>query len=96
MAVTESIEGSAGPIWYHYDLSNDVLYLRAASHRDTPAHGEETDDGFILLRASADDRVVGMTVVNWWKRFGQGELPDSMSHIAARIDPWAKRAANAA
>jgi len=64
--------------------------------RETQAHGEETDDGFIMLRAMDDDRVVGMTVVNWWKRFGQGAFPDSMKIIAARIDPWAQRAASAA
>lgn len=96
MAVIESIEGSAGSFWYHYDLTGDVLYLRSAAHRETATHGEETDDGFILLRSMDDDRVVGMTVVNWWKRFGTGTLPDSMPHIAAKIDPWAQRAANAA
>lgn len=96
MAVTQSIEGSAGPFWFHYDLTGDVLYMRLTSERDTESHGEETDDGLIVLRALNDNRVVGITVVNWWKRFGQGILPDSMTGIAARIEPWAQRAASAA
>lgn len=96
MAITQSIEGAAGPFWFHYDLTGDVLYLRLTAQRDSEAHGEETDDGFILLRSLTDDRVVGMTVVNWWKRFGQGTLPDSMTSIAGWIEPWAQRAASAA
>jgi hypothetical protein len=96
MAVTQSIEGSAGPFWFHYDLTGAVLYLRLSNERDTESHWEETDDGFILLRSLSNDRVVGMTVVNWWKRFGQGTLPDSMKGIAARIEPWAQKAASAA
>ncbi len=96
MAITQSIEGSAGSFWFHYDLGDDVLYLRFATERETESHGEETEDGFILLRALADDRVLGLTIVNWWKRFGQGALPDSMAGIAARIEPWAERAASAA
>jgi hypothetical protein len=59
------------------------------SKRDVEAVGEENDDGVIVLRAAADDSVVGMTVVNWWKRFGQGLVPDSMKLIVARIEPWA-------
>src|SRR5437016_3649732 len=90
MAMTQSIEGSAGHFWFHYDLAGDVLYLRLTREGDTQASGEETDDGFILLRALSDNRVVGMTVVNWWKRFDQGLLPDSMTGIAARIEPWAQ------
>jgi hypothetical protein len=96
MAVTQSIEGQAGSVWFHYDLAGDVLYLRRAAHRDAEAHGEETEDGFIVLRALDDDRIVGMTVVNWWKRFGQGALPDSLAHITASVEPFAQRAATAA
>lgn len=91
MAVAESLEGSLGSLWFHYDLRNDVLYLRTLTRRDEDAHGEESDEGFILLRSMDDDAVVGVTVVNWWKRFGRGDLPDSMNQILARIEPWADR-----
>jgi len=37
--------------------------------------------------------VVGMTVVSWWKRFGSGDLPDSMHDLATAIEPWARRLA---
>jgi hypothetical protein len=50
----------------------------------------------VLLRAEDDDRVVGMTVVNWWKRFGRGAVPDSYTQLAAAVEPWAQRAATAA
>ncbi len=72
----DTIEGVDNSVWYHYDLSNDVLYLRLASKRNQEAFGEETPDGFILLRAD-DGAVVGMTVVDYWKRFGSGALRET-------------------
>jgi hypothetical protein len=96
MAIAEAIEGTAGAVWFHYDLTGDVLYLRLLSERETAAYGEEDDQGFVVLRSQDSEQVVGMTVVNWWKRFGQGGLPDSVATIAANIDPWAQRAQAAA
>jgi hypothetical protein len=101
MAMIEAIEGSTndarfGGLWFHYDVRNDVLYIRLLERRDDEVHGEETDDGFVMLRTIDNDDVAGMTVVNWWKRFGQGQmLPDSMGAIAAKIEPWTKRLAAA-
>lgn len=89
----ETLEGSAGSLWYHYDAAGDVLYLRRPSHRDTPAIGEETDDGLIVLRSEHDDAAIGLTVVNWWKRFGSGDLPDSIREIQGRIEPLGARIA---
>lgn len=91
MVVVEALEGSAGSLWFHYDLRNDVLYLRLLARWDDEVYGEESDEGLIVLHSSRDDAVGGMTIVNWWKRFGQGQLPDSMSQVVARIEPWAKR-----
>lgn len=96
MAIAQALEGTAGVFWFHYDLSNDVLYLRLAEARETEAYGDEDDSGLIVLRSQADDRPLGLTVVNWWKRFGAGLLPDSVKEIAARIEPWAERARAAA
>ncbi len=96
MVTAQSIEGTAGVFWFHYDTSNDVLYLRLSSARDVDACGEEDNSGLIILRALTDDRPVGMTVVNWWKRFGAGSVPDSVKEIAARVEPWAERARTAA
>ncbi len=91
---TDTLEGTIGPeLWFHYDLTNDVLYLRVAAHRDTPCHGEETGDGRILLRSEADESIIGLTVVNWWKRFGDGALPDSLQGIEAQSRPWSERMA---
>src|SRR5438132_752638 len=66
MATAESLEGSLGSLWFHYDLRNDVLYVRVLSRRDDEVSGEENDGGLIILRSLADDSVVGMTAVNWW------------------------------
>lgn len=93
MAVIETIEGVVGTVWYHYDVADDVLYLRLHNRRETPAVGEETDDGFILLRDEETDKPVGLTVVNWWKRFGAGELPDSIREIQRQIEALGKRIA---
>lgn len=95
MAVrTDVIEGVINEtVWFHYDLTEDVLYLRLADERDTPTLGEETPDGQILLRDETDDRIVGITLVNWWKRFGQGQLPDSLRQLEGRIEPFTRRLA---
>ncbi len=94
MVVTDTLEGTIDQaLWYHYDLTNDVLYLRLASEHQTPSVSEETPEGFLLVRREADGEPVGLTVVNWWKRFGQGELPDSIKQLEHRIEPWAKKVA---
>jgi hypothetical protein len=72
----DTIEGLDNSIWYHYDLSNDILYLRLASKRHQEAFGEETPDGFILLRDD-DATIIGMTVLDYWARFGTGTLQET-------------------
>jgi hypothetical protein len=94
MVVTDTIEGVVdGALWFHYDIGNDVLYVRAASLRDVPCVGEETGDRLILLVDAQSGRKAGLTVVNWWKRFGQGQVPDSIQEIQRFIEPWARRVA---
>lgn len=94
MVKVDAIEGVVdGVLWCHYDIENDVLYLRLVAHRDAPAYSEETEDGLLLVRRQDDDVVAGMTIVNWWKRFGNGALPDSIHELEQAIDPWAQRLA---
>ena len=94
MVKVDTIEGTVDDVlWYHYDLASDVLYLRLTAHRDAPTYAEESDDGFLLLRREDADDVVGITVVNWWKRFGKGNLPDSIHELELAIEPWAKKLA---
>ncbi|NJL31183.1 MAG: hypothetical protein HC898_05875 [Phycisphaerales bacterium] len=78
-------------VWFHYDLTADVLYLRQADARHDPAVGEETVDGLLLLRRESDDRHIGLTIINWWARFGNGALPDSLIQIEAHMQPLAGR-----
>ena len=87
----ETLEGNIGEIWFHHDVVNDVLYLRLQSKRDAACLGEETDEGVILMRDQKTEKTVGITIVNWWKRFGRGSLPDSMKEIRRKVRPWAKR-----
>jgi len=94
MVKTDTIEGTVDQVMiYHYDVANDVLYLRLISDQDTETVSEETPDGFLLLRREADDTPVGLTIVNWWKRFGTGALPDSLSQLESAIEPWTKKLA---
>ena len=94
MVKTESIEGTgSGTLWYHYDVTNDVLYLRLSAYRDHSTHAEETDDGLLILRADEDESVVGITIIDWWKRFGAGALPDSLRALESAIEPWTRRLA---
>ncbi len=88
MVKVDAIEGTSdNALWYHYDVSNDVLYLRFASERDTPTIAEEDNGGMIVLRRESDDAVIGLTVVNWWKNFGRGKLPDSLQELERAIEP---------
>ena len=94
MLTIDTLEGFInGVMWYHYDVGNDVLYLRVQSRRNVDAVGEETDDGLILLRDGGTNDPVGLTIVNWWKRFGHGGLPDSINEIQRQIEPWAAKLA---
>lgn len=94
MVTLDTLEGIVnGVLWYHYDVGNDVLYLRLNSCRNTNAVGEETDDGLILLRDAQTDAPIGLTVVNWWQRFGRGPLPDSIGELQRQIEPWAGKIA---
>jgi hypothetical protein len=87
--ITDTLEGIIDKtLWYHYDLANDVLYLRYANDRDSATYVEEGEDGFLRLRREKDDAVVGMTVVNWWKSQQEGSLPDSLREVEKRIEPW--------
>ena len=47
----------------------------------------------MLLREEGTDVPVGLTVVNWWKRFGRGVRPDSIEELQRQIEPWARRVA---
>ena len=94
MVKVDTIEGVVDDrLWYHYDLDGDVLYLQFVEHRGAPAYSEETDNGLILVRRQDNDAMVGMTIVNWWKRFGSGALPDSIHELAEAIEPWARKVA---
>jgi len=89
---TETVEGTIhSTVSYHYDIAKDVLYVRLVSDRLTPALGEENENGLLEFRAEGSGRLIGITVVSWWKRFGDGSLPDSINEIEDRIGPWADR-----
>ena len=92
----DTLEGVVDDIlWLHYDLGNDVLYLRLLEDRDAAAYSEETEDGVLLVRREDNDTVAGMTIVNFWKRYGGGPLPDSIQELTAAIAPWADKLAAA-
>ena len=92
MVKVDTIEGVLDDIlWCHYDVTNDVLYLQLLQHRGVPAYSQETDDGFLVVRREDNDEVAGITVVNWWKHFGKGKLPDSIHELEQAIEPWARK-----
>jgi hypothetical protein len=94
MVTTDTLEGVVnGNISYHYDVFADVLYLRLLADMNTASIGEENDDGLIELHEEKTGRLIGLTIVSWWKRFGQGALPDSIREIQSRIEPHAKKVA---
>jgi hypothetical protein len=94
MTTTDTIEGTInGTVSYHYDVFADVLYLKLVTEMETPSIGEEDDSGDVELHDQKTGRLIGLTVINWWKRFGNGSLPDSIAELAKRIEPWAGKVA---
>ena len=87
-----AIEGSIDDrISFHLDAENDVLYLRKTQFRNVRTFGEETPDGFTLLRTDAGE-LAGITVVNYWRDFGEGTVDSaSMRLIREQIGVWANR-----
>jgi hypothetical protein len=94
MVKTDAIEGTVNDaFWFHYDVASDVLYIRLLSAEGKSTYSELTDPGDLLLRDEESEKPVGLTVVSWWKRFGTGALPDSISEIQKHIEPLAKNVA---
>lgn len=92
MVKVDAIEGVVDDVlWLHYDIENDVLYLRLIKDRDAPAYSEETEDGALIVRREDNGEVAGMTIINWWQRYGAGPLPDSIHKIEEAFHPWAQR-----
>jgi len=90
MVIADTLEGLIDSrIFFHYDMGNDVLYLRLADSRDRESFGDETPDG-VILRDGETDEPVGWTALDWWKRTGLGALPDSMSELSSHIEAWAR------
>ncbi len=93
MVITDTIEGIVdGTLRFHLDLANDVLYLRLANRADEPTVAEETPDGALALRSQKDDALIGLTIVDFWKRSGNGLAPtEAISELERRIGSHAQR-----
>ncbi len=87
MVITDTIEGIVdGEIRFHLDLTNDVLYLRLENRADEPTVAEETPDGALALRSQKDEALIGLTIVDFWKRTGNGKAPtETISELERRI-----------
>jgi uncharacterized protein YuzE len=94
MVTADAVEGVVDESFrFHYDLLTDVLYIRLLSGESLETIGEITDEGDILLRSEDAGRPVGLTIISWWKRFGNGDLPDSIREISRQIEPLVGRLA---
>jgi hypothetical protein len=92
MVKTDAIEGIVNDRFrFHYDIFADVLYIRLLDTDEVATIADLTDEGDLLLRDDKTNAPVGLTVISWWKRFGQGPLPDSIGKIQNRIEPLAKK-----
>jgi hypothetical protein len=94
MVTLDTLAGFIAPrVHFHYDAFADVLYLRLAAELRTATYGDVTDGGDVLLRDERDGRPVGLTLISWWRRFGDGPLPDSLREFSARVQPFATQIA---
>ena len=97
MVTTNTIEGIINAtLWFHYDVHNDVLHLQFVSTRGQETFGEETSDGLLLFRTD-DEHIAGMTIVDYWKRFGSGDIETlTLSLIQQQVEKAADRLSVAA
>lgn len=80
MAIVESLEGTLDDlISFHVDLASDILYLRRIDRPEAIPVGEDGPDDVILFRDEDSREIVGLSVIDWWLRFGEGTPP--------RLDP---------
>lgn len=94
MVTTDTLDGIIdGVTHFHYDVTADVLYLRLLEAEGRPTVGDLNDDGDIVLLDESTEATVGLTIINWWKRFGTGDLPDSIEQIQGHIEPLAAKVA---
>ncbi len=94
MVATDAIEGIVdAALWFHYDIKNDVLYLRLVSAREAATYADIQDDGSLLLRRQDNDDIAGLTIIDWWEQCGSGAQPDSLQVLEAAIEPAARKLA---
>jgi hypothetical protein len=85
--------GCAAYIFRRCSLGMELLYLAILSKKDLASYSQETPDGMLLCRSIESDEVTGLTVVNWWKRFGGSKAPDSLRQIEQCLEPFAGKLA---
>ena len=91
MVTAESLEGTIDDQWwYHLDVRNDVLYVTLLAERETPSVSEETPEGTFRVLRESDDVLIGYTLISWWKRFGTGAAPESLTQIKDSIERWVR------
>src|ERR1041385_1089768 len=77
-------------VWFHLDLTNDVLYLRSQTTRNARVFGEDTPEGFTVPRTN-NGEFTGMTVVNYWRQFGSDNLDAAtFQTVKERVSAWAE------
>ncbi len=85
----DTIEGILpDSVWFHYDFGNDVLFLCPSELRNQERFGEETAEGFTAFE-TADGLFAGLTIVNYWRRFGQGTPTElSLTDLQEQMRGW--------
>ncbi len=54
---------------------------------------QRSDIDLLVVSPEFDDPLpipikLGLTIVNWWKRFGKGQTLDSLHQIESAVEPW--------
>lgn len=92
MVAAETLEGVVDSrVSFHYDMAADVLYLRRLDRPKGIVIGEDTADELVLFRDEESDEVIGLDIISWWARFGEGASRDSLREISRRVEPMARR-----
>jgi hypothetical protein len=82
----DTLEGTVGPdVWFHLDLTGDVLHLALIGTGEIPSRNVETSEGWREIRTQEGDELVGVILDGWGKRHG-GLAPDNVLKQGERLE----------
>ena len=72
--MVHKLTGTLGGWSYHLDQDNDVLYLAVRGREGVASYGDVDEQECVVRRSIGDESLTGLTILDFWRRFGTGRL----------------------